>query len=105
MQNKEWNKEKYEAFTKAWAKIIAKAWSDPAFKQRLLKDPLTVFKENGIELPPGVQCKVNESTDKIVYLSLPKKPSGEVSEESLKKIAGGYCYGSVRASGGLCEAS
>jgi hypothetical protein len=84
-----WDKDKQEAFDKAWPKIIAKAWSDPAYKQRLLHDPLSVFKENGIEYPPGLTCKVNENSDKIINLILPQQPSGELSEEKLKKIAGG----------------
>jgi hypothetical protein len=100
---KDWDKQKQEAFQKAWPKIIAKAWSDPTYKQRLLHDPLSIFKENGIEFPQGVSCKINESNDKIIQLTLPQKPSGEISEETLRKIAGGA--GSGFSGGGICERS
>jgi hypothetical protein len=36
---------KQDAQQKAWAKIVAKAWSDEVFKQRLLKNPEAVFQE------------------------------------------------------------
>ena len=85
----EWNKEKQEAFQKAWAKLIAKAWSDPAFKKRLLKDPIAVFKEQGIEFPKGMECEVTEDTSKVVHLHIPPKPEGNLSETELKDVAGG----------------
>jgi hypothetical protein len=89
MVSKEWSKEQQQAFHKIWAKVIAKAWSDPGFKKRLLNDPTVVLRENGLELPPGAQFKINENTDKMYYLTLPQKPSGELTEESLLKIAAG----------------
>jgi hypothetical protein len=85
--NPSWDKKQREAFQKAWAKIIAKAWSDAAYKQRLLKDPTGVLKENGIKLPEGMSVRVNESTDKVIQLVLPKKPHGELSVEELEGLA------------------
>ena len=82
-------KEQREAFQKAWAKQIAKAWSDSAFRERLLKNPKAVLKEQGIEFPEEVECKITENTDKIVYLNLPKKPEGNLSEMQLREVAGG----------------
>ena len=75
----------------AWAKLVAKAWSDEAFKQRLLKDPTAVAKEAGLDLPGGMALKVVEDTDKLVHFVLPSPPaSGELSDEDLQKMAGGY---------------
>src|SRR3990167_7497370 len=84
-----WTKEQREAFQKAWAKLIAKAWSDSTFKERLFKNPKKVLKEQGIEFPEGVECKITENTDKIVYLNLPRKPEGNLSETQLREVAGG----------------
>jgi len=90
--NPSWDKKQQEAFQKAWAKIIAKAWSDAAYKQRLLKDPTGVLKENGVELPEGMSFHVNESTDKVIQLVLPNRHDGELSVETLGDVsAGGVC--------------
>ncbi len=97
-KQEKWTKERYEAFNKAWAKIIAKAWSDDAFKQKLLKDPLPIFKEYGIEFR-GMTCKIHENTEKVIHFSLPEKPPGEITEESLKKISGAGQYHSNASCG------
>lgn len=82
---------KPEEFQKLWAKIIAKAWADPAFKQKLLKNPVQTLKENGIEIPSSVHVKIDENSDKVFHLVLPMKPDGRISEEEIAKVAGGAC--------------
>jgi hypothetical protein len=79
----------YENFRKAWAKIVAKAWSDPAFKKKLLSNPAETFKTQGIEIPASKKIVINECTNDTLYLSLPEKVAGELSEETLQEIAGG----------------
>jgi len=79
-----------EEHQKVWAKIIAKAWSDPEFKDRLLKDPKSVFESQGIEVPTGMRLVVNENTKNTCYMTLPEKSEGELSEEKLQSIAAGY---------------
>ncbi len=44
---------------KKYAKLIAKAWSDEAFKERLLTDSRAVLEAEGISVPPGVDIKVD----------------------------------------------
>ncbi len=78
-------------FQKKWAKVIAKAWSDPAFKKKLLHNPTAVLAAEGIELPKEVHVEIHESTNKVIHLNLPHKPEGELSEEKLLKIAAGSC--------------
>jgi Nitrile hydratase, alpha chain len=76
---------------KQWGQVVAKAWADAAFKQRLLADPHAVLKEHGLEVPRGLQVKVVENTDSVRHLILPTKPSSdELSEEALGVVAGGY---------------
>jgi len=73
-------------FQKAYGRIVAKAWADEDFKQRLLSDPTTVLKENGINVPEGVDFNVLESTDNLIYLLLPPRPDlREVGAEDLEK--------------------
>ena len=63
--------------TKTWGKLIAKLWEDKNLKERLLSNPGPVLKENGIEIPDGIEVRVVENTDKVVYLMLPAKPNYE----------------------------
>ena len=78
-----------EEFQKAYGKVVAKAWADPDFKAKLLADPKTVLKENGLAIPDDVEFRIVENTDKIVHLNLPPEPTGQLSEEELEKVAGG----------------
>lgn len=74
----------------AFAKVIAKAWADEAYKQRLTDDPRAVLTEAGLNPPDGVEVKVVENTDSIVHFVLPPAPAeGEISEEALSQISGG----------------
>jgi hypothetical protein len=77
-----------QEFQKAWGKVVTRAWSDELFKKRLLADPKTVLKENGIEVPAEVNVKVMEDSGKTVHLILPAAPA-ELSAEELDKVAGG----------------
>jgi hypothetical protein len=74
-----------------FGKVIAKAWTDEAFKNKLLKDPVAACKEMGVNLPSGVTFQFHENSDKVVHVVIPKKPSGNLSEQELAKIAGGDC--------------
>lgn len=56
------------------SQLVAKAWADESFKQRLLADPVAVLKAEGLELPAGLTVKVLENTDKVFHLVLPPNP-------------------------------
>jgi hypothetical protein len=72
-----------------WAQLVARAWSDDAFKQRLLADPAAVLKEHGLELPPGFQVDVRENTDEQAHLVLPAKPApAGLAEEGPRRAVG-----------------
>lgn len=71
-------------------KLIIRAWSDEAFKARLLSDTMAALKENGIKVPQGVTVKAVENTDKVFHIVIPPKPaSGERSDDDLNSLAGG----------------
>ncbi len=70
--------------------IIAKAWADEAFKQRLLADTGKVLAEEGIEIPAGVTVKAVENTDTCFHLVIPPKQLPAALEMSeLAAIAAG----------------
>ena len=73
----------------AHGKIIARAWRDPAFKAKLLADPHATLKEAGLQVREGVTVTVVENTDTHHHLVLPPKPTGELSDAELDKVAGG----------------
>ena len=76
---------------KKYAKIFAQAWVDEEFKKRLLEDPATVLKENGIEVPEGVNVKFIDAKENEKWIQLPPKPAelGDLSAEDLERISGG----------------
>ena len=56
------------------ARVIANAWLDPAYHDRLKRDPHGVLTEAGVKVPKHV--KVVEDTDDVTHLVIPKKPAG-----------------------------
>jgi hypothetical protein len=77
-----------QEFQKSWGKVVAKAWSDKAFKARLLVDPAAVLKEHGVKVPADVAIKVVEDSARVSHLILPPPPE-ELSDESLQQLAAG----------------
>lgn len=79
------------------AKIVAQAWRDPKYKQRLLKDPKAVVQEElenlqaGVELPDDLKVAVHEESPQHYHFVLPRNPNdvapGAVSSEQFEAIA------------------
>ena len=78
-----------QEYAKQWGQLVARAWSDAAFKQRLLADPAAALAEQGIPVPPGVEVRVHENSAVLFHLTLPPKPTDELSDEQLDAVAGG----------------
>ena len=77
-------------YNKKYGQIIAKAWSEPLFKQRLLENPKSVSEEYGIPVPEGLELRVVENTPGVIHIVLPSKPAGDLlTDEQLEAIAGG----------------
>ena len=79
---------------KLWAKIVAKAWCDDAYKAELLNNPKQVLKAEGTEIPEGVHVHVVEerkpSTAEDIYLYLPPvNQTITLNDEEVKRAA--YC--------------
>jgi hypothetical protein len=60
--------------------MIARAWADESFKERLLAEPASVFREYGVEVPPGLAIKMVENTGQAFHLVLPAQASGSEAE-------------------------
>ena len=76
---------------KKWSQLIAQAWADEKLKKRLLDKPASVLQEHGIKVPAGVEVRVVEPTDKLLYFVLPPKPANvsELTSSQLTGVAGG----------------
>ena len=73
-----------------WLKIITRAWSEPAFKNRLLTDTDEVLKEYQLTIPAGVTYQVVE--DAAVgkrYLVLPPAPTPGLADISDRDATSG----------------
>ena len=64
-----------------YQQLVARAWRDPAFKQRLLADPAAALQEQGISLPAGQDVLVVEQQPNEVVFVLPPRPAGELPSQ------------------------
>ena len=82
-------KDAFQGKEKEWAKVIAQAWADEGFKTRLLADPRSVLKENGIEFPENIKLGISEGKGDEINLTLPSKPAdiGTIEELSQRAAA------------------
>jgi Nitrile hydratase, alpha chain len=71
------------------AKLVARAWADEGFRQRLRADPRTaVAEETGVSVPDSIEIEVLEETPEKAYLVIPLNRV-EIADEQLD-LAGGY---------------
>ncbi|MBI4608395.1 MAG: nitrile hydratase subunit alpha [Candidatus Rokubacteria bacterium] len=60
-----------------------------SYKKRIIVDPRGTLKEMfGLELPPGMEVSVHDSTSDVRYMVLPRRPAGTqgMSEEDLARL-------------------
>lgn len=76
---------------KLWAKIVAKAWADEAYKKQLIANPKEVLTKEGAEIPQGFNIHVVEtpkkSEGKEIYLYLPKAGEDIAVNSDEQKLA------------------
>jgi hypothetical protein len=83
-------------------RLIMKAWEDESFRQELLTNPKAVYvREFGHEVPEGFEIQVIEETPGTIKMVLPRNPApaaaeGELSDEALEAVAGGWAVASRR---------
>jgi len=65
------------------------AWyKDPAYRSRVVREPRTVLREMGCEVPDDVEIAVWDSSADQRYLVLPQRPAGtdDLTEEQLAEL-------------------
>ena len=77
------------------AQLFAACWKDEALKARFMADPKTVLAEYGMSVPEGMDIRVVENSGDCVHITLPRKPSGDLSDEELESAAGGGVAGQM----------
>ena len=71
------------------AKIVARAWADEGFRERLKADPRTaVAEETGVSVPESMAIEVLEETPERAYIVLPVDRVA-ISDEQLDVAGGG----------------
>jgi hypothetical protein len=71
------------------AKIVARAWADEAFRERLKTDPRgAVAEETGVTVPDSVAIEVLEETPEKAYLVIPSNRMA-ISDDDLDVAGGG----------------
>ncbi len=67
--------------------LIKKAATDLDFRQALLDDPVAVLEAEGWDLPASMEVRVVESTDELLYITLP--PVTVLSDAEMDEVTGG----------------
>jgi Nitrile hydratase, alpha chain len=66
--------------SQAHARVISRAWQDPAFKQQLLTDPNAALAQEGITVPSGLKVQVHENSAGVQHIVLPAKPAAGAAQ-------------------------
>lgn len=78
------------------AAVNVRAWKDPKFKNRLLRDPKAALKEAGVEsIDPSVTVRVVEEQPQewTIVLHPAPKHCDQLSENELRALAAGGMTG------------
>jgi hypothetical protein len=83
---------------RVWHQIVARAWCEEDFMERLLAQPREVLAEYDLAGPPGSEVAVEigpqvkvDDTDTVRRFILPARPAEEVAIEDLFGAAVGWC--------------
>jgi hypothetical protein len=74
--------------------VAAKAMDDDSYRQRLMSDPKTVLREEGLTVPDDVDVTVHEASHSHVHLVLPPgaPPSGDLDADEVDTRVLSYSY-------------
>ena len=73
-----------------WAVLgLPPSWyKDPAYRSRVVREPRSVLREMGLELPTDSEIRVWDSSAEVRYMVLPERPAGTegLTEDELSLI-------------------
>jgi len=81
--------DKQEISNDALKVILAKAWSDPGFKAKLLSNPKEALAGLGIKVSEGMTCKFIEDTPTARHFVIPAQSADGELKDELAQVAGG----------------
>lgn len=63
-------------------------YKEPAYRSRAVREPRAVLEEFGVELDPGVEIRVWDSSSEVRYMVVPQRPRGTegLGEEELAAL-------------------
>jgi broad-specificity NMP kinase len=75
------------------AKLVARAWADEGFRERLKAEPrAAISEETGVVVPESIRIEVLEETPEQAYLVIPLNRVA-ISEDQLDAVSAGLCAG------------
>lgn len=70
----------------AAAMAVVKAWKDPAFEARLMRETTETLREEGVEIPPGTKVVPLRQEPTLNYIVLPPGAGPEKVEEVMEGL-------------------
>lgn len=72
---------------KHFARLVARAWRDDAFRKRLVSKPHATLKAEGIEVPKGAKVRFHQETERELHVVIPAKPGKVVTAKKRSATA------------------
>ncbi len=72
------------------SKVIARAWQDPAFKQKLISNPTGALADEGIQVPAGHTVQVHQNSANVTHIVLPATPVAGVTQTAGAPASQGF---------------
>jgi hypothetical protein len=72
------------------SKVIARAWQDPAFKQKLVSNPTAALADEGIQVPAGHTVTVHQNSANETHIVLPATPASGIAQNSAAPASAGF---------------
>lgn len=70
--------------------VVARYWSDPAFKAQMQSDPAAALTEAGLNVPAGLKVKVHEASDDTYHIIIPQKPEANIQSFTSSRNVGPF---------------
>src|SRR5262245_43459881 len=87
-------------YQRRYAMLLATAWRDEGFMQRLQRDPVECFAEFGITVPNDKRLMVHVETPEELHVVIPQRPPE--FDEAIKMETADNCWKSSKC-WNLCD--